>query len=163
MTQPYEVETGLSQNAPGALEPVEVAPRQGPAAPVSTVEDADAQKEAVMEAIADALGEAYDCTRVWAAWSHGTMGPDDFALVAEDSDRLAELADAAIAVMCPAPAAGDARKPNLDIEAAAKTLAECMDYPWAHMPEQGRTAMRQHAQTVIDAAIAAQQSKGGAA
>ncbi|MGE8688585.1 MAG: hypothetical protein ACN6PJ_15685 [Achromobacter sp.] len=68
----------------------------------------DQRREAVMEAIAAALGEAYDCTRTWSAWSHGTMGPDDFALVAEDSDRLAELADAAIAAMCAAPAAGDA-------------------------------------------------------
>jgi hypothetical protein len=31
------------------------------------------------------------------------------------------------------------------IEAAAKILAACMDYPWEHMPEQGREAMRQHA------------------
>lgn len=57
-----------------------------------------------------------------------------------------------------APAAGDARAPNLDIEAAAKTLAECMDYPWVHMPEQGRAAMREHAQTVIRAA--SQQQEG---
>ncbi|ASC68626.1 hypothetical protein B9P52_32045 [Achromobacter denitrificans] len=66
------------------------------------------RREAVMEAIAGALGSAYDCVRAWSAWSHGTMGPDDFALVAEDSDRLAELADAAIAAMCPASGAGDA-------------------------------------------------------
>lgn len=80
-----------------------------PASPgVSKVEDAGAQKEAVMDAIAAALGEAYDCTRVWEAWSHGTMGPDDFSLVAEDGDRVAEIADAAIAAMRPAPAAGDA-------------------------------------------------------
>ncbi|MFM9932893.1 hypothetical protein [Achromobacter xylosoxidans] len=81
-----------------------------PAAPgVSTVEDAGAQKEAVMDAIADALGEAYDCTRVWHAWSYGTMGPDDFALVAADPSRVAEIATAAIAAMRPAPAAGDAQ------------------------------------------------------
>ncbi|UXL06441.1 hypothetical protein [Achromobacter xylosoxidans] len=78
------------------------------AAGVSTVEDAGAQKEAVMDAIADALGEAYDCTRVWHAWSYGTMGPDDFALVAADPSRVAEIATAAIAARRPAPAAGDA-------------------------------------------------------
>lgn len=50
-----------------------------------------------------------------------------------------------------APAAGDARA-ALNIEAAAKAMAECMDYPWAHMPEQGRATMREHAQTVIRAA-----------
>lgn len=61
-----------------------------------------------------------------------------------------------------APAAGDAL-PNFDIEAAAQKMAECMDYPWAHMPEQGRTHMRKYAQAVIDAALAAQvpqQDKG---
>ncbi|MFY3096147.1 hypothetical protein ACOTHT_30895 [Achromobacter xylosoxidans] len=87
--------------------PLPAAPA-APASPVSTVEDAGAQKEAVMEAIADALGSAYDCMRVWSAWSYGTMGPEDFSLVAEDGDRLGEIADAAIAAMRPAPAAGDA-------------------------------------------------------
>lgn len=41
---------------------------------------------------------------------------------------------------------------QVDIEAAAKRLASCMDYPWEHMPEQGRKAMREHAQSVISAA-----------
>ena len=38
------------------------------------------------------------------------------------------------------------------VDAAAKALAECMDYPWEHMPEAGRQAMREHAQTVLSAA-----------
>jgi hypothetical protein len=38
------------------------------------------------------------------------------------------------------------------INAAAKALAECMDYPWDHMPEKGRAEMRKHAVTVISAA-----------
>lgn len=38
------------------------------------------------------------------------------------------------------------------INAAGKKMAECMDYPWAHMPEQGRAEMRKHAQAVIGAA-----------
>jgi len=41
---------------------------------------------------------------------------------------------------------------DADIEAAAKTLAECMNYPWEPMPEQGRDAMRKHAKDIIDAA-----------
>lgn len=61
-----------------------------------------------------------------------------------------------------APAAGDAL-PNFDIEAAAQKMAECMDYPWAHMPEQGRTHMRKYAQAVIDAALAAQVQQQGEA
>ncbi len=39
-----------------------------------------------------------------------------------------------------------------NIEEAAKTLAACMDYPWEHMPENGRALMRKHAKDVIDAA-----------
>lgn len=38
------------------------------------------------------------------------------------------------------------------ITAAAKKLAECMEYPWDHMPEQGRAEMRKHARAVIAAA-----------
>lgn len=78
----------------------------------------DAQREAVMDAIAGALGDAYDCMRVWAAWGVGTMSQDDFRLVADDASRLGELADAAIAAMTPAPAAGDAL-------AALRELVEC--------------------------------------
>ncbi|AMM23202.1 hypothetical protein [Variovorax sp. PAMC 28711] len=37
---------------------------------------------------------------------------------------------------------------DAQIEAAAKIIAECMDYPWAHMPEQGRKTMREHASKV---------------
>jgi hypothetical protein len=60
-------------------------------------------KEAVDEAIAAALGDAYDCTRAWSAWSYGTMGPDDFSLVAEDSDRLREITDAAVQAVLQSP------------------------------------------------------------
>lgn len=56
--------------------------------------------EAVVDAVAAALGNsAYDCTRVWSAWSYGTMGPDDFAPIAEDGDRVAEIARAALDAM----------------------------------------------------------------
>ena len=56
----------------------------------------DEQRERVRDAIAEALGDALDCARVWSAWSYGTMGPDDFAIVAEDESRLSEIVDAAI-------------------------------------------------------------------
>lgn len=52
--------------------------------------------ESVIEATADALGDAYDCLRQWSAWSFGTMGPDDFAMVGEDGDRVADIARAVI-------------------------------------------------------------------
>lgn len=47
-------------------------------------------------AITEALGEAYDCIRVWSAWGYGTMGPDDFRLVAGDPGRVAEIRDAVL-------------------------------------------------------------------
>lgn len=60
-------------------------------------EPTQAVREAVQAAVAEALGDAYDCTRTWSAWGIGTMGPDDFEPVREDGDRVAEIADAAIA------------------------------------------------------------------
>lgn len=53
-------------------------------------------RSAVRDAIAIALSDAYDCTRVWAAWGVGTMSEDDFQLVAEDDERLDEIVDAAL-------------------------------------------------------------------
>lgn len=56
----------------------------------------DELPEPVFAAVAQAIGGAYDCLRVWSAWGVGTMGPDDFAPVAEDGERIAEIARAAI-------------------------------------------------------------------
>lgn len=50
----------------------------------------------IRDAVAAALGEAYDCTRTWAAWGVGTMSQDDFQLVAEDPDRVDEIVTAAL-------------------------------------------------------------------
>ncbi|MGL6045236.1 MAG: hypothetical protein ACRC02_02105 [Vogesella sp.] len=52
--------------------------------------------DAVIQATAEAIGSAYDCMRTWSAWGVGTMGPDDFLPVADDGDRVAEIARAAI-------------------------------------------------------------------
>jgi len=54
------------------------------------------QRETVKQAIAEALGDAMDCTRTWSAWSIGTMGSDDFRPVSEDDARLEEITEAAI-------------------------------------------------------------------
>ena len=70
------------------------------APPVAAPVQLTAEKaEKADEAIRDALGDAYDCLRVWSAWSYGAMGPDDFSLVAEDSDRVAEIRNAAAAAL----------------------------------------------------------------
>ena len=66
-------------------------------------------RESVIEAIAETLGDVYDCTRVWSAWSCGTMSQDDFSLVAEDRSRLEEIADAAMLVAAPTPPVSEDR------------------------------------------------------
>ena len=74
-----------------------------PPAPGETAEQEDVP-EAILDAVAGALGsDAYDCTRVWSAWSYGTMGPDDFAPIADDSHRVAEIARAAWAAIKESP------------------------------------------------------------
>lgn len=45
----------------------------------------------------------------------------------------------------------------LDLDAAAKKLAECFDYPWAYMPAEGRAGMRRDALAVILAAMTKEQ------
>jgi hypothetical protein len=67
---------------------------------MTKIEVTEELRQAVIEAVAGALGGcAYDCTRVWSAWSYGTMSQDDFSLIAGDDSRLAEIADAAIAAV----------------------------------------------------------------
>ena len=38
------------------------------------------------------------------------------------------------------------------VEAAAKAMAACFDYPWEHMPERGRNTMRENVLAVFAAA-----------
>lgn len=56
-------------------------------------------KEKACEAVAEALGDALDCTRVWSAWGVGTMSQDDFSLVAQDSSRVLEIVEAVLGVI----------------------------------------------------------------
>lgn len=60
----------------------------------------DEQLESVVsEAIGEALGEAYDCTRVWQAWGVGTMSEEDFVMIKNDLTRLTELSNAALSAI----------------------------------------------------------------
>lgn len=61
---------------------------------------------------------------------------------------IAELEAVGIKVEQPAPVAV-----AIDIESAAKKIAERMDYPWECMPEQGRNSMRENAKAIVDAAM----------
>ena len=101
----------------------------------------DEHRDAVREAVAEALGDAYDCQRVWSAWSCGTMGPDDFTLTAEDDDRVAEIADAAIeafrSFQVPAPPAGEVQPPHPTFLDAIRLAQGCHDYSGGHSGQQG--------------------------
>ena len=99
----------MTDNTP-LLTRAEIVAQPAPSVPAEYVTDATHEK--VMDAIAAALGDAYDCLRVWGAWSYGTMSQDDFVQVVEQQDRLAEIADAAIRAMLasgvqPAPSVPD--------------------------------------------------------
>lgn len=52
--------------------------------------------DSIIDATAEAIGEALDCTRVWSAWSYGTMSQNDFCSASENSERVVEIAQAAI-------------------------------------------------------------------
>lgn len=55
------------------------------------------EREAMRDIIAQAIGgDAYDCTRVWSAWGVGTMSDDDFIPIADQEERLYEIADACL-------------------------------------------------------------------
>lgn len=58
---------------------------------MSEIKHTPGQMTAVRDALAASLGDTYDCTRVWSAWSVGTMSQDDFTAITEDEDRLQEL------------------------------------------------------------------------
>ena len=100
-----------------------------------------------LDAIQDAAPQASEAAHKEAAAMAGSFGAPDMA---DALDPVAE-SRASEAVTC-------------DVEAAAEKMAECMDYPWAEMPEQGRAHMRKFAQSVVDVALSAQpgaQKKGG--
>lgn len=56
---------------------------------------------AVWEAVQLALGDAYDCMRVWSAWQIGTMHADDFVRVADQPSRVDEIASAVLDLLPP--------------------------------------------------------------
>lgn len=52
------------------------------------------QKEIIIDTVAETLGDdVFVCTRVWSAWSHGTMNENDFDLAAEDDDIVHDIAE----------------------------------------------------------------------
>lgn len=157
----YEITHGLSQDAPGPLEPVEpiAAPTSHPIPTGAAGEDSwridNSAGRPILVRNNCSVIEAEDAEYVLRLIAADRARAPTFA-TSIFGERIGKMMDCSAA-----PAAGDALLPNLDLDAAAKTMAECMDYLWAHMPEQGREQMRKNAKSVIDAAIAQQQ--GGAA
>lgn len=63
-------------------------------APVAVaLPDRDTLRDLIAQAIG---GDTYDCTRVWSAWSVGTMSSDDFVPVVDQEARLYEITDACL-------------------------------------------------------------------
>lgn len=57
---------------------------------LSALPSTEGLRDALVERLRSELSDSYDCTRVWEAWSVGTMTEDDFAPV---TDRIEEIAD----------------------------------------------------------------------
>lgn len=81
-----------------------------------------ATKDQMRDAIAVVLGDAMDCTRVWEAWSVGTMSQDDFSVITDDEDRLMEIVDVAWQSRQPEIDAKDQRIKELEVG-----LRDCID------------------------------------
>lgn len=71
------------------------------------LQSAEALRQAVHDALGQALGDSYDCTRVWEAWQVGTMSQDDFSLITDDSDRMWEITDVVLAALAARQPVGD--------------------------------------------------------
>lgn len=94
-------------------------------------QEGDELPESVLDAVAEALGDAYDCTRVWEAWFVGTMSQDDFHSVADSSERVEEIARAAVSAFVAAKGGGGCKR--VDYERAvqsAQDLASMMGEGW---------------------------------
>lgn len=84
----------------------------------------DEQVAKVDTAICEALGEAYDYLRGGIAWSCETMGPEDFSLVADDSDRVASIREAVLQALGLVEGAEPLKVEPVPVEAIGRLLAE---------------------------------------
>lgn len=50
----------------------------------------DSVKQAIRDALILQIGDSFDCTRTWSAWSAGTMREDDFNAVLDRIDDITE-------------------------------------------------------------------------
>lgn len=75
--------------------------------------------EALAKVIAESLDDSLLCTRVWEAWSFGTMTDEDFTRAQDDPEFVAQVATAVVEFLLN----GDA------IERVAKVMAEVTGEP----------------------------------
>lgn len=61
-------------------------------------------EEAIRDAIATNLNTLYACSRVWSAWSYGTMSQEDFRPAGEDDDVIQSITGAVMLALASAPA-----------------------------------------------------------
>ena len=105
-----------------------------------------------LKAAADALEAAQPQFPVnWAMMLHY---PEcwDTAAYPELRDAIHEaLAWSGCSVCKPAQPAPQVPMTDAQLNDAAKVLAEAFDYPWEHMPEQGRNTLRGHVKDVLKA------------
>lgn len=93
----------------------DVALAMEPAQPTAEAQDALKQRlrDALIEQLGAEIGDSYDCTRVWSAWSHGTMSQQDFVPV---DDRLGDIVEGLLErianVLHPLPATPPASQPS---------------------------------------------------
>lgn len=93
----------------------QVLPRAGLAQPDAGAPGGSPSVEALEDAIRSGLSCTYHCTRVWSAWSVGTMSEDDFEPV-DESDTPREIAECVWAIFQAAIAARDALVAGLEAD-----------------------------------------------
>jgi len=113
---------------------------------------ADDEERAALRAQLEARGEAV------AVVSTLTYNGSGASILSIGGVKTLNLKEGDRVYTHPAPAAPVVG--GLNIELAARKLAERFDYPWVYMPDKGRETMRQHAQAVLDAALHPTQPKG---
>ncbi len=61
-------------------------------------------EEAIRDAVAAHMTSLYVCSRVWSAWSYGTMSQDDFRPAGEDDEVIQGITDGVLQALASAPA-----------------------------------------------------------
>lgn len=113
---------------------------QPTAVPATPLVEDEKLMEAVCEGVAEGLGSALDCHRVWAAWGCNTMSERDFSEVADDSERVHEIAAAAVSAL----------------EKALRARQDVAPQPLATQ-EQGNLFEKTRRQAVVDVAVSMDQ------